>query len=146
MVEQLNPLRVVMVDDDPDDIFITRFTCKRSSVPIDFIGLNSGQALYDHIKNRGIGSIDVILLDINMPKEDGYRVLEKLSAYPHIEDLKIVMFSTSGREHEKEMALKLGGSDFLEKPSHAMDVAKLVDLLASYHAQLQPALPVAATR
>ena len=145
MVEQRNLLRVVMVDDDPDDIFITKFTCKRSSVPIDFIGLNSGAALYEHIKNQGVGSIDVILLDINMPKEDGYTVLKKLQAYPHIDDVKIVMFSTSGREHEKEMALNLGGSDFLEKPSHAMDVDKLVELLASYNAQIQPALQVAAT-
>lgn len=144
MVDMPNPLRVVMIDDDQDDIFLTKVICKRSSLPVEFKGLNSGKALYEYIKNNGIGSIDVILLDVNMPKEDGYEVLKRLRDYPYIEDLKIVMFSTSRRAHERDLALALGASEFLEKPSHATDAVKLVELLSAYHAETPPVMQVSA--
>lgn len=140
MIERLEPLRVVMIDDDPDDIFLTKVICKRSSVPIDFIGLNSGSALYEHIKNRGIGSIDVILLDINMPVENGYDVLRKLRTYPDIDEVTVIMFSTSRRLHEKQLTLELGGNDFMEKPARNEDAGKFLNLLTTCHSKLQPAL------
>ena len=143
MIKQSNPLRVVMVDDDPDDIFLTKVICKRSSVPIEFTGVGSGNALYELIKNKGIGSIDVILLDINMPMKNGYDVLRKLQAYPHIDEVTVIMFSTSGREHERELALELGGNDFIEKPAHSRDAGKFVDLLAACHDIRQPVLQLA---
>jgi len=131
VLEVSNPLRVVMVDDDPDDVFLTKIICKRSSVPVSFTGLNSGRALYNHIKNKGIGSIDIILLDVNMPIENGYAVLKRLQAYPNIDDVTVIMFSTSRRPHEKELAMELGSSGFIEKPSRGDDVSELVNVLSA---------------
>jgi len=73
-----NPLRVVMVDDDPDDIFITKALAKRSTLPIDFKGFESGNALFKYIEDNGTEAIDLILLDINMPKPCGYDIVSRL--------------------------------------------------------------------
>lgn len=118
-------IRVVMVDDDVQDIILTRALLKRAGAPVTVEGFSSGAELYDYIKNNGIGSIDVILLDINMPREDGFEVLRKLNNYPDIGDVKIVMYSTSKRPHETIMALELGANDFVEKPRRLEDVADL---------------------
>jgi len=140
MANLSTPLRVVMIDDDPDDIFLTKIICKRSAVPIEFKGLNSGRALYERIKNSGIGSINVILLDVNMPIENGYEVLKKLLVYPGIEDVKIIMFSTSRRSHDKELAIELGGDGFIEKPSQGEESDEFINMFAAYHKQKQPEL------
>ena len=122
-------MSVVMVDDDAEDIFLTRILLRRACICANFTGVNSGQELYDYIKNNGVGSIDVILLDINMPIESGFDVLRKLMAYPDIDDLKIIMYSTSNRPEETVMALELGADGFVEKPRRLEDMANLSEAI-----------------
>lgn len=116
MVPNKSPLRIVMVDDDRDDIFLTKMAFKRADFPSGFIGLNSGKSLFEYIKNNGIGSIDLLLLDLNMPIQNGHDILKELSAYPHAKDLCVVMFSTSRRLIDKEVSERLGASAFIVKP------------------------------
>lgn len=117
MVQNNSPLRIVMVDDDRDDIFLTKMAFKRANFPSEFVGLKSGKALFEHIKNNGVGSIDLLLLDLNMPIQDGHEILRHLAAYPHAQDLCTVMFSTSRRAVDKEMSESLGATAFVVKPS-----------------------------
>ncbi|WP_026942046.1 response regulator [Hellea balneolensis] len=114
-----------MVDDDSDNILITQLLLRKSGTSADFKGLDSGEALYEYIKHNGIGSMDVILLDINMPMEDGFDVLKKLKAYPDVSDLKIIMYSTSKRPDETRLALELGADNFVEKPRRLEDIDQL---------------------
>ena len=141
MVQGLGPIKIVMIDDDSDDIFLTKIACKRSVSSIDFKGLASGAALYDHIKYNGMGSIDIILLDVNMPVENGYEVLKKLKAYPNFNDVNVVMFSTTRRPHEKE--LELGATDFIEKPSSVAEVDNFIKRLESYSSKVSSVLQAA---
>jgi len=121
-----NTKRIVMVDDDRDDLFLTKISLRKSSVPVDFVGLNSGKELFDYIKNRGIGSIDVLLLDINMPVQSGHDILLKLSKYPHFEDIKVVMFSTSKKVDDRLDSLRMGALDFMIKPSTHPEIANFL--------------------
>ena len=122
-----------MVDDDPDDIFITKALCKRASVPIEFMGLSSGDALFEFIKNNGVDPIDLILLDVLMPKDSGYDVLNKMRASPLTADVTIVMFSGVSHPHQKKLALDLGANDFLLKPVSAEQEKIFFDLLSERH-------------
>lgn len=119
--------RIVMVDDDRDDLFLTKISFRNSPYPVEFVGLNSGAALFEYIKNHGIGSIDVLLLDINMPIQSGPEILSKLSVYPHFEEVKVVMFSTSKKADDRINSLKMGAKDFLIKPSSKSEIAEFVD-------------------
>ncbi|MDB2437268.1 response regulator [Hellea sp.] len=119
-----------MVDDDAEDIFLTRSLLKRSGVRATVKGLTSGKELFAHIKNNGIGSIDVILLDINMPIQDGFAVLQKLKKYPDISDLNIVMYSTSKRETEDARATELGADGFVQKPERLEDMSELLKFVS----------------
>ena len=124
-----------MVDDDFEDIFLTKIICRRSSVPIEFTGLNSGAELYDLIKNHGIGSMDTILVDVNMPIEGGYSILKKLRNYPDISDVDIVMFSTSPRAGKDIEALGVVEHDFVKKPATPQDAGQFVEMLESFHSK-----------
>lgn len=143
MLDVKEPLRVVMVDDDPDDIFITKSLLKRSSVPINFKGFKSGESLFEFIKHNGIGSIDVFLIDINMPVSNGYDVLKKLRAYQSIDDITLAMFSTSKSPHEQLMASELGADDFFIKPANIDDANPLFEMFHECYGKAQPVLEAA---
>ena len=135
MADSVSPLRVIMVDDDPDDILLTQTLLRRSSVPVDLTGLNSGRDLLAYMKNNGTGSIDVILLDKIMPVETGFDVLKKLKDDHQYHDTNILMFSTHVDQGDKQLALELGADDMVKKPAQLAESKMLIDLLDSYRSR-----------
>lgn len=58
---------------------------------------------------------DVILLDIIMPKKDGFEVLSTLSQNANLKKIPVIVFSTLGQESDVEKAKKLGATDYINK-------------------------------
>ncbi len=58
---------------------------------------------------------DLVLLDIIMPKKDGFAVLEEMAAEKEMKNIPVIMISNSGQELELEKALKMGAKDFFIK-------------------------------
>ena len=120
---------VIMVDDDKEDIFLTRTSFFKSGFSVNFSGLNSGAALFEYIKNNGIGSIDTLLLDINMPVMGGMEILSKLREYPHFDDITVFMFTTSILSKDCKRALELGATGYLVKPADLSEMGRLIDVI-----------------
>lgn len=124
--------RIVMVDDDRDDLFLTKRAIDKASFSADFVGLRNDKRLYEYIKFHGIGSMDILLLDINMPVSSGYDILAELRKYPHFDEIRVVMFSTSNRADEREKALNMGAKDFLVKPSTRAEVDEFLSSIQDH--------------
>jgi DNA-binding response OmpR family regulator len=58
---------------------------------------------------------DLILLDIIMPKKDGFEVLQALSQSATMKKVPVIVFSTLGQESDVEKAKKLGARDYINK-------------------------------
>ncbi len=58
---------------------------------------------------------DIILLDIIMPKKDGFDVLQSLSQNATLKKIPVIVFSTLGQESDVEKAKKLGAVDYINK-------------------------------
>lgn len=123
-----------MVDDDDEDIYLTkRAFCSYQSDLI-FNSVHSGAELFDYLNRRGKFSNEVeaylpdaILLDINIPKENGFTILEKLSSDNKFSVIPVTMLTTSIAAHDIQNAYKLGANSYLCKSvsSQGMqDVAK----------------------
>ena len=120
-----------MVDDDSDDIFLTRMAFKKHLGAVQFFGLNSSEDLFDYIKYYGIGSLDLLLLDVNMPVSGGHDTLATLKDYPHFDDLCAVMFSTSRLPADKKNALQLGATAYAVKPSTLKESGEFVEMMCA---------------
>jgi CheY-like chemotaxis protein len=59
---------------------------------------------------------DLILLNVNLPKKDGFQVLVEVRATESIRSIPVVMFTSSSRDSERKKALALGAEDFISKP------------------------------
>jgi len=130
MSQTKREVRIVMVDDDQDDLFLTGICFRQASFPVDFIPLSSGEKLIEHIKDNGIGSIDVLLLDLNMPVMGGLETLEALQEYPHFDELNVFIFSTSSAESDRQACLAAGAKGYLLKPSGLTQMRDFVEAVA----------------
>jgi len=115
---------VILVDDDQDDAEI--FSDALSE-------LSSGYTLshfYDGIAAlSGLQSLvpaDIIFLDVNMPKIDGWQCLREIKNISFLKDIPIVMYSTSAFTYENFTPGEVGAAAFLTKPD---DFGKLKERL-----------------
>mgnify|MGYP001561261791 CR=1 FL=1 len=65
-------------------------------------------------------SFDLVLLDLLMPKKDGFEVLKKVRRNPELKNLPIIVLSNLGGDEDIKKALALGANDYFVKTQHPM--------------------------
>jgi CheY-like chemotaxis protein len=110
---------IFIVDDDPDDRFMVLDACRESRLPVNCLELSDGAELIDHLESNAPPRPDLILLDLNMPRVDGYDVLKFLKASEDIRFIPTIVFTTA--LNEKRKALDSGADYFFQKPSKYED-------------------------
>ena len=124
------PLRVLVVDDDELDRFVIRRSFKALRTPVDVIEVDDPRKATDAIREL---RPDITLLDIQMPRMSGFEVLEALRERDDMAGGRIMMLSSSAREHDRKRAFSLGVTDYRTKPSTLDDYIRLAeDIHAAY--------------
>jgi CheY-like chemotaxis protein len=72
------------------------------------------------------------LLDINMPKKDGFEVLAELKSDPVLRRVPVVVFSTSDSQEDVDRAYDKGASTFITKPVALADLTHVLSRIAEY--------------
>lgn len=117
--------KILIVDDDPSIVMTLEYILKKENFEV-FIARNGEEAL--DIAEETIP--DVILLDIVMPKVDGYQVLQFLKESPKLEDIKVMFLSEKNKASDIELGLQLGANKYIAKPfSTKKLVSEVYDLL-----------------
>ncbi|MFL7792069.1 MAG: response regulator [Anaerolineae bacterium] len=76
-------------------------------------------------------SLDLVLLDLMLPKMDGFEVLRQLRADPKTADVRVVIVSAKSQPADKERAAELGVNAYLTKPYRKVELLELVRSLLS---------------
>ncbi|MFQ5764670.1 MAG: response regulator transcription factor [Rhodospirillales bacterium] len=110
---------VLLVEDEPNIILSLEFLVKEAGYDVRIArdGEEALKAVEEEVP-------DVILLDVMIPKRDGYDVCQTLRADPALRDMRIIMLTARGREAEKEKGLALGADDYITKPFSTRDLTK----------------------
>lgn len=113
-------LTLVMVDDNADEIFLTRKLVRRDGIINNFVSERRPENLFDTLFDLGRIEADprkiVILLDINMPREDGFDTLKRIRSHHTFKDVPVIMLSASDNEEDVNRSLDLGANGYLVKP------------------------------
>ena len=97
-------------------------------------GLENGTQLFEELGNL---IPDLILLDIMLPGDDGYTILEKIRQMPEVRDVPVIMVTAKGAEFDKVKGLDLGADDYLSKPFGVMELISRVKALLRRSASIQ---------
>ncbi len=125
MTKKTERAHVLLVEDDEflANIYKTKFEMEGFKVSV---ALNGEAGLAD-VKKK---CPDIVILDILLPKMDGFVVLEKLKADPETKHVPVILLTNLGQKDDVEKGLKLGAADYLIKahfkPSETVEKVKKV--------------------
>lgn len=120
MRQRFRPVRVLIVEDNPDDVEIAQRAFARSGMRCELTVVRDGrevlQALTRAAETPGYGLPDFMLLDINLPVLSGFEVLERVRSTPEWALIPIVMLTASGRDEDVRRSYQLGANSYMQKP------------------------------
>jgi DNA-binding response OmpR family regulator len=118
------PSKVLIVDDEPNIVLSLEFLMKQQGYETR-VARDGDEALAEVERFRP----DLVLLDVMLPKRDGFEVCQRLRADGWSE-LRILMLTAKGRDVEIEKGLSLGADGYVTKPfSTAELVTRVADML-----------------
>ena len=113
-------LTIVMVDDNPDEIFLTRRLVRREGIVNNFVSEKKPERLLEtlaELSQAGISKDKIlILMDVRMPRSSGFETLQKLRESDEYKSVPVIMLSASDDESDMFEALELGADGYVVKP------------------------------
>jgi DNA-binding response OmpR family regulator len=116
------PASVLIVDDEPNIVLSLQFLLKKTGYEVRTA--TDGEEALAEI-SRAVP--DVVLLDVMMPKIDGFSICQQIRANPEWKDMRIIMLTARGRDVEREKGLALGADDYITKPFSTKDAIARVE-------------------
>jgi len=117
---------VLIVDDEPNILLSLQFLIKKAGYAVRTA--KDGEEALAEISRA---APDLVLLDVMMPKIDGFSLCERIRANPEWQDVRVIMLTARGRDLEREKGLALGADDYITKPFSTKDaIARVEAVLA----------------
>ena len=116
--------KIMVVDDEPDQIYVIKKSLEKAGVTYEIITANSGAQCLEFLEKNQIP--DLILLDIMMPEMSGWIVFDKLKDNVMWEKIPII-FLTARTDKIAENAGGFLGDDFIEKPFDTKNLKSRID-------------------
>ncbi|BAU57636.1 response regulator [Halorhodospira halochloris] len=112
---------ILIVDDEQNIVLSLQFLMRQQgySVRTAEDGEQAIAALNEHLP-------DLVLLDVMMPRKDGYEVCQTIRQTPQWSQLPVIMLTAKGREVEREKGMAMGANDYITKPFSTSDVVEVV--------------------
>src|SRR5512138_3686188 len=120
------PKRILIVDDEPNIVVSLEYLMRREGVETAVAG--DGEAALRAVEER---APDLVVLDVMLPKLNGFEVCRRLRADGRWRGMRILMLTAKGRDTEVQKGLGLGADAYVTKPFSTRDlVAQIHALLA----------------
>ena len=118
---------VLVVDDEPNIVLSLEFLMKQEGCEVRVA--TDGEAALAAVEEQ---PPDLILLDVMIPKRDGFDVCQTIRANPAWKGIHIIMLTARGRDLEREKGMALGADEYITKPFSTREVVERVrEVLAS---------------
>jgi len=126
-----NRRRVLIVEDRPPDVRLTKRALKRAGYDVDVDVAENGREALDRLAN-GAPKPDLILLDWMMPLVNGEEVLESMRADPKLRGMPVVVLTTSASEGDVATAYDKGCNAYLTKPVDPEEFQKTIESMGLF--------------
>ena len=133
------PITILMADDDADDREMAAEAFAQSHLVNDLRFVEDGVELMDYLKRRGkyadaasAPRPGIILLDLNMPKKDGREALEEIKSDPALQNIPIIILTTSKQEEDILRSYRLHANSYITKPVTFESLVQVVSALGKY--------------
>jgi CheY-like chemotaxis protein len=126
--EDKEPKRIVLMEDNPSDIFLLRRALDEHGVTYRLETVSDGERAFELVSDIGAGkerAPDLMILDLNLPRHDGIEVLQKCRSLDALRGVPCMILTSSDSPRERDRAESLGVNAFVHKPIMLDDFMEL---------------------
>jgi len=130
---------ILLVEDREDDVLIIAKAFAEARLDNEVRVVSDGEAAIQYLKGEGIYADrskyplpNLILLDLKMPKVDGFEVLRWLRQQPAFANIVVVVLTMSTAIRDVNLAYQLGANSFMVKPDDFQNVTSMARVLKDY--------------
>ncbi|PZR32394.1 MAG: response regulator [Azospira oryzae] len=129
---KFNHLTIIIADDDDDDKTLITNALVDNGIKKEHILLTSdGAELLEVLKGFETRPC-LVLLDLNMPRKDGFKALAEIKSDQMIKHVPVIIFTTSNSSQDILTTYKLGSNTFFTKPNYYHELVELMGVIKSY--------------
>ena len=122
----LKQLNILLADDDLDDCLFFKEALEGMPVNTHLTAVHDGEQLMQLLANEKIKLPDILFLDLNMPRKNGFECLTEIKQNKKLKDLPVVIFSTSFEQEVVNLLYDNGAHFFIRKPSEFASFKKII--------------------
>ncbi len=133
------PFLILLVEDDPAHAEIVRRNLEDARVANRLVHVSDGQAALDYLFRQGAYADPemfprpgLVLLDLRLPKVDGLEVLRTTKADPNLNNIPIVILTTSASESDMARAYECQANSYLVKPVDLAEFKAMMEAFGFY--------------
>jgi len=134
---------ILVVEDSPSDAFLLRLAVAQTHLEVVLHFVSDGEKAIEYLKQEGrhVDSKtaplpDLILLDLKLPRMDGFDVLDWIRRQPGLNHLPVIVFTSSSLSIDINRAYALGAKSYLVKPRDLEQLSKVLKPLTEYWLEL----------
>ncbi|HSN91822.1 MAG TPA: response regulator [Anaeromyxobacteraceae bacterium] len=113
--------RILIVDDEPNIVISLEFLMRREG--FETVVATDGEAALEAIART---PPDLVILDVMLPRMNGFDVCERIRADPRWRQVRILMLTAKGRETEVARGMRIGADAYVTKPFSTKDLVAQV--------------------
>jgi chemotaxis family two-component system response regulator Rcp1 len=129
-IANLRPIRLLLVEDSPADVRLTRESLKDCKVLVDMQHAKDGVEAMQYLRREGkfadAQRPDLVILDLNMPRKDGRETLEEIKADPDLRRIPVVILTISESEEDILKTYNLHANAYITKPIDLEQFSRVV--------------------
>src|ERR1035437_405161 len=132
-----SPQTVLYVEDNADDFALLKLVSQKCGTPCTLLHAEDGEQAVAYLDGSGAYADreeypfpDLVLLDLKMPRLDGFEVLQWIRRNPATKALPVVVLAGSSFRADIRRALELGANSYAAKPGRFEDLQVLIDQIA----------------
>lgn len=110
------PAEVTLIEDNLGDVLLIREALREEGLQVNLVHFDDGDAAWASLQGRPEAP-NLILLDLNLPRVDGTRLIRQIRAHPVLARVPIAVLTSSQSPADEDDALSMGAERFIRKPS-----------------------------
>lgn len=130
MKRNVETIDILLVEDNPGDVRLTREALKDAKVLNEVYVAQDGVEAMDFLQKKGkfadAPTPDIVLLDLNLPRKDGREVLADIKGNPKLKHIPVVILTTSKADEDIIKTYNLHANAYITKP---VDLTRFIEII-----------------
>lgn len=137
----IKKLNILLAEDDSDDCYFFEEALKEFELPTAFTVVQDGEQLMQQLTDENNKLPDVLFLDLNMPRKNGFECLSEIKHNKKLEQLPVIIYSTSFHTAIADILYRNGATFYISKPTEISKLKKTVQQIIALVANGNTAQP-----